>query len=210
MQLAPVGDLAAILDRTLKGGKAYERRARAVTSDVDREYRRSSRRRRGRGRGSRRGSASLGKLDLRKTETTVGDRFAAGVAKGLTSAGTLEKGAKLYELTRGVPLKELGTVGITTGALVGAAAIAGIAALAVTSAGINRYVRTLEDRRENAFKIAQAYRQARIRIEEKQRQPLTSSQFKDLKYAFDRELGKLGLSTKNLGGLNQSFFERGF
>ena len=94
------------------------------------------------------------------------------------------------------------------GGVIGAAALAGLAAYAVTTALIKRNARTTEELRENAFQLSQAYRRLRQEIEYKQGRKMTPAQQRAAAAAFQKELLKLGLSSHDLSKLNSKFFER--
>jgi len=95
-----------------------------------------------------------------------------------------------------------GAAGVRAG--LGALGGIGLAALAsyyITRAILNRRARTREERAQNAFELAKAYRLMRVAAEEKQGYPLNPVQLKMAAEAFKQELAKLGLKTTDLGKL---------
>lgn len=105
----------------------------------------------------------------------------------------------------------LGSMNVKTlpkGGVIGAAALAGLAAYAVTTALIKRGARTKEELRENAFQLSQAYRRLRQEIEYKQGRKMTPAQQRAAAAAFQKELLKLGLSSHDLSKLNSTFFAK--
>lgn len=108
--------------------------------------------------------------------------------------------------------RALGSANLKTlpkGGVLGAAAIAGAVAYALTTAVIKRNARTTEELRANAFELSQAYRRLRADLEYKQGRKLTPAQQRAAGAAFQKGLLDLGLSARDLSKLNQKFFEKG-
>jgi len=86
-------------------------------------------------------------------------------------------------------------------ASLGAIGLAALASYYITRAILKRRARTREERAQNAFEAAKAYRLMRVAAEEKQGYPLNPTQLKMAAEAFKQELAKLGLETTDLGKL---------
>jgi hypothetical protein len=79
--------------------------------------------------------------------------------------------------------------------------MAGLAAYYITRAVINRRAKTREERAENAYQIARAYRLMRADLKKRQGYKLTAEQLALAAQTFKTELAKIGLTTSDLGGL---------
>lgn len=111
----------------------------------------------------------------------------------------------------GTAILARGATAITgAGAAVGPALFGGAVAYGLANALLNRYARTREEQQQNAFELAKAYRLARLNIQTKQRRPLTVAQLQTLGNVFKAELSRLGLSSRDLSKLNQSWFRKAF
>jgi hypothetical protein len=119
---------------------------------------------------------------------------AVGALRGKTVRGTAVRAAVRAGAGRAGARLALGYLG-------GAAAVAGVAAYYITRAIINRRARTREERAENAFQIAKAYRLMRADLAKRQGFPLTTEQLQLAAQTFKTELAKLGLTTTDLGRL---------
>lgn len=136
--------------------------------------------------------AALGALGARRALAA-----AKGFAKGVVEAGgktPLTAGRKLL-VPRAVAARALGVAGI-----------AGAVAYGLTRAGLAQIAKKRATLAENAHRLADAYRFARVKMAEDQGRPLTKTQLKQFSVAFKNELLKLGLSTSDLSKLNRNFF----
>jgi len=79
-----------------------------------------------------------------------------------------------------------------------AALLAGALAYGVTRAGLSKWAMGKATRRENAARLADAYKFARQKIAEDQGQELTPSQREQLARAFQKGLMKMGLSSRDM------------
>jgi len=101
-----------------------------------------------------------------------------------------------------------GAAGIT-GAGAAAALAAGAVAYGLTKYGLTAYAMKKATRRENAARLADAYRFARVKMADDQGYPLNKTQLKQLSVAFKNGLLKLGLSSSDLSQLGgRSAYER--
>jgi len=96
-----------------------------------------------------------------------------------------------------------------TGAGAAAALAAGAIAYALTSHGLTAFAMKKATRRENAARLADAYRFARQKMADDQGYPLNKTQLKQFANAFKTALLKLGLSSSDLSQLGgRSAYER--
>lgn len=188
--------LRAALERASRQGKAYQR---AADDETERIY--GKPRRAGRGRRGRRQRASYGRsvIDAQERREFRRDTDEETAKKGLEifkgagrviEAAKSEAGKKAIGALRAVPL--------LSGAAIGLAITAGLAAYGLTSYVIRKMQEKKEGREQLAFQASQAYRAARVQLEERQGQPLSKAQQVQLANGFKSELKKLGLTTTNL------------
>jgi len=83
-------------------------------------------------------------------------------------------------------------------AALGGVAIAGIAAFAITTYLVQKRAANKEQKQQQAFEVAQAYRQARLLAAEKQGKPLSAAQQAQLSAAFKSKLKSMGIDTSSL------------
>lgn len=188
--------LAKVLERASRQGKAYQRYAEEETDGppVRRRGRRAPKRR-------RRQRATYGRsvIDTRERKEYRRDSDEETAQKGyelVKGAGRVvgalksEAGQKALGALKAVPL--------LSGAAIGLAISAGLAAYGITSYVIRKLKEKKEGREQLAFQASQAYRAARVELEERQGQPLSKGQQTQLANGFKAELKKLGLTTTNL------------
>ena len=109
--------------------------------------------------------------------------------------------AKAIELGK-TPVKALAGAGAVSAGATGAAlAAAGILSYWVTKKILEIPANRRAARSAKAAAAADAYRQARLDLAARQGKPLSQAQLVELATAFKAELAKLGLTTKDLGGL---------
>lgn len=117
-------------------------------------------------------------------------------------AGKTVKGQALRAAARAGGRGAAGRVAarIAAGSLLGAAAIAGLAAYYVTTMYINRKAKSREQRAQNAFEVARASRALRLDIEARQGRPLTPEQRAQMQQTFRAEMTKIGIPLSDIGG----------
>jgi hypothetical protein len=136
-------------------------------------------------------------LKIGRDEKVGGAIAALGARRGLQAAGK-----KVLAKVGGIGIRQLAAGGAgVAGATLTAAAIAGVAAYYLTRYVLGRTDRLRATLQENAARASEAYRAARLQIEEDQGRSLTKSQQAQLGRAFQMNLQKLGLSKNDLSKL---------
>lgn len=123
------------------------------------------------------------------------------LAKGGTAAAIAAGGATARSIAGAIAARTAGSAAAAAGLTASLLAAAGLAAYLVTKKILEARAAGREDRAQNAFELAQAYRKARVEAEAKLKRPLNPRELDDFSRLFKAKLKELGLTTDDLGGL---------
>lgn len=135
---------------------------------------------------------------------SAGDRIAGAVGGSLGVAALRRVKSATLQKAGGAGAQEvLSRVGPRAALALrfGGVAAAGLLAYYITKRIIENRAIARETRAEQAFRISQAYREARVEAERLNKGPLTPRQQADFRDIFKAQLAALGLETDNLKGL---------
>ncbi len=139
--------------------------------------------------------SNVGKSKTEREVTRVAEKVAgAGLEAAARFAANPEARAAIGTLGR-TSVSDLAKAGSAGAAILGATALAGVAAFALTSYLIHRKPKAREEKLAAAAEAAQAYRAARLMAAEAQGRPLTAAQQKTLAAAFKSKLAALGVTS---------------